>query len=286
MSTTYPTQDSDRSWKRFSQYMACETGTTGYGRQALRRQWRNLRSLASTCSAKISDAEISGLLGKSRASLDPEKNDLKALVAYCVGKGIAEGRALIEALERDLTSEPMAFLAEHSGKSFGEKWAPVIAKYWLANREDHWNKMGAKDFYDIGWTPTETQREIRLELKASSEAPAFRFQQVRHPRLSGATSGYDIPLCLGVTASSLEWWVIPTRALGGIANNGTTASKRIVIRKHHGKDAPIWNNTAGYTDEGWFSTDERCRSILRPYQTTSENLLSLADLIDALSPVK
>jgi len=277
--TDYPVESGDRSWINFSQFMIRETAATEYGRQALRRRWTNLRALAERCSTSVTDGEINALLGKGREALDPEANDMKALVAYCVGKGIANGSELIAALRSDLDAEPMAFLAEHSGKSFGEKWAPAIAMYWLMNRGDRWRKMGAKEFYDIGWTPAGGYSEIRIELKASSEAPAFRFQQVRHPRLGGDQSGYDILLCLGVTASSLEWWVIPTSALDTMTNNGMTPADSIVIRKHHGKDAPIWSDVAGYRDEGWFSTDERCRNLLREYQVSSDELRQ--KLIDA-----
>ena len=281
MTTKRPLRDGDPSWGDFSRLMIREAGATKYGRQALRRQWRNLRRLAEGCSAQISDAEISSLLGKSRSTLDPEKNDLKAVVAYCVGKGITDGQALREALESDLHSEPMAFLSEHSGKSFGEKWAPFIARYWLASQGDEWIKMGASEFYDIRWVPAGTHREIRLELKASSEAPSYRFQQVRHPCLVGDRSAYDILLCVGVTASSLEWWVIPTGALDDMANNGTTPPEKTVIRKHHGKDAPIWNNTVGYTDEGWFCTDERCRELLARWNMSSTSLRNrLIEVLD------
>lgn len=275
MTTAHPTADENRSWGEFSRFLIGEAAATGYGRQALRRRWTNLRALAGRCSTTVTDAEINTLLGKTRESLDPEANDMKALVAYCVGKGVAAGRDLITALQTDLEAEPMAFLAEHSGKSFGEKWAPAIAKYWLCNLRDRWVKMKAKAFYDIGWTPAESRNEIRIELKASSEAPEFRFQQVRHPRLSGTRSGYDVLLCVGVTASSLEWWAIPTSVLDSITNNGTTTPDNIVLRKHHGKDAPIWNETIGFEDEGWFCTDERCRRLLQPYRAENSEVRNL-----------
>ena len=269
MTTIHPLADGDRTWEQFARFLTCKTAAIDYGRQALRRRWTNLRALAAECSTTVTDAEINALLGKSRQDLDPEANDMKALVSYCVGKGMAASNQLITALQADLEAEPMAFLADLSGKSFGEKWAPAIAKYWLVDPGERWNKMGAREFYDIGWTPAGVHDEIRMELKASSEAPSFRFQQVRHPRLGGDRSGYDILLCLGVTASSLEWWVIPTRALDHMANNGTTPADEVVIRKHHGKDAPIWNHTAGYGDEGWFCTDERCRRLLRGYEVST-----------------
>jgi hypothetical protein len=252
--------------------MRRETDGMRHGRHALRRQWKHLRALAASCATQVSDKEVIALLGKTLESLDPEMNDLKALVAYCVGKGFTDGESLIAALQKDLAAEPMAFLAQHSGKSFGEKWGPAIAKYWLCGPSDRWVKKKAKDFYDIEWIPVEAGVGIRIELKASSEAPAFRFQQVRHPRLGELNSGYDILLCLGVTASSLEWWVIPTDHLDSITNNGSTPPDRIVIRKHHGKDAPIWNDAKGYGDEGWFCTDARCRLLLQSYLASNEGL--------------
>jgi hypothetical protein len=272
MSDMYLNNSNERSWDGFAKFIVAEAKTTKYGRQALRRRWKHLRDLVKRCAAEVPDNEIQNLLGKTRHSLDPEANDMKALVAYCVGKGLARGEDLVEALQADLDAEPMAFLADHSGKSFGEKWAPAIAKYWLCNDGDRWEKMKAKDYYDIAWTPKELGKVIRIEIKASSEAPEFRFQQIRHPRLNDNQSQYDVLLCVGVTASTLEWWAIPTPAFDDIANNELTLKCQTVFRKHHGKDAPIWNDNAGYEDEAWFCADERCRGILTPYSSGSESI--------------
>jgi hypothetical protein len=112
---------------------------------------------------------------------------------------------------------------------------------------------------------------VRIELKASSEYPAFRFQQIRHPKLSGSEQpDYDILLCLGLTAGSLEWWCIPSRSLADLADNGQNDSP--IITRHHGKKRAIWNSDQGYKDEGWFVTGPRERKMLREYGVASEQL--------------
>jgi len=262
-----------KTWEGFCSYFLKTAEGRAAGRKSLRRGWRSLRELAEKCTAQLDEKEIHDLLGKGRDELDPEKNDLKALIAYSVGKGIQDGRALVEALASNHASDPLAFLAEHSGKSFGEKWAPVIARYWLCHPKDRWVKKKAKDFYDVGWFPAElTGREIRIELKASSEDPAFRFQQIRHPRLGGSLSAYDVLLCLGVTAASLEWWAIPASDLETLADNGSNPPESAIITIQHGKRANVWNDTVGYKHEGWFCTDGRSRRILEKYHVLSENL--------------
>jgi len=243
------------------------------GRPALRRSWQTLRDLAAKHSPQLDDSEIQRLLGKAYDDLDPEKNDLKALVAYAIGKGLGDPEELLEALASDVTSEPMAFLAQLSGKSFGETWAPRIAQFWLCADGDGWSKKRPTNYYDIDFAPTERPgQEVRIEVKASSEHPEFRFQQIRHPQLSGEESAYDLLLCLGVTAGSLEWWAIPTARLDDFADNGATPEGRIIITKHHGNRAPIWNADAGYADEGWFCANEKARRVLAEYHTTSEPL--------------
>ena len=72
-------------WEAFVEW-GLEQGKNSGGRQALRRRWANLRALASEAATKISPAEIEALLGKPLADLDPEQNDLKALVSYALGK--------------------------------------------------------------------------------------------------------------------------------------------------------------------------------------------------------
>ncbi len=262
------------AWEDFAKWLRDLTRQSKGGRGALRRRWQHLRGLADEALAQISDAEIRMLLGRERHELDPELNDLKAIVAYAAGRGVlAHPERLPQALDADETADPLAFLAALSGKSFGEKWAPEIASYWLCDEGDRWEKKKSSDFYDAGWFPQELRgREIRIELKASSEHPSYRFQQIRHPRLNGASSGYDVLLCVGVTAGSLDWWVVPTQNLDELAENGTTLAGSIVLTVHHGKRRPIWNEKVGYKDEAWFVTDARARVLLSQFFAQSENL--------------
>lgn len=111
-------------------------------------------------------------------------------------------------------------------------------------------------------------------MKASSEHPAYLFQQIRHPKLSGVGDGdYDLLLCLGVSAGSLEWWAIPAEDLVQYAENGTVQSNRVVITRHHGKRRPIWNDEHGFADKGWFRSDARARELLKDYSCGSSDKL-------------
>ncbi|MGH7409723.1 MAG: hypothetical protein ACREJ6_01485 [Candidatus Methylomirabilis sp.] len=265
-------------WKAFVEWARGQAAEAG-GRKALRRRWERLRALAAEATANIPPKDIETLLGKPLGSLDPEQNDLKALVAYAVGKGIVKDtRSLHAALEADMQADPLYFLAGHSGKTFGEKYAPLIARFWLVSDGDQWVKKKSKEYYDVGWLPKEFKgREIRIEVKASAEQPAFRFQQIRHPRLSGDRApDYDLLLCLGVSAGALEWWAIPAREIDAFAENGKTKADRILLTKHHGKRLPIWNDERGYRDEGWFCADPNARKVLREFACdTSDRLRSM-----------
>ena len=264
-----------KDWNTFASWLLASAEAAGGGRAALRRRWVALRTLADEALGQVSDAEVLLLLGKKRGELDADQNDLKAIVAYAAGKGVLrDANRLHEALTSDHTSDPLAFLGGLSGKTFGETWAPSIAEYWLCEKGDGWTKRKGSELYDMDWSPKELRgRTIRIEMKASSEHPAFRFQQVRHPKLSGKGAGdYDILLCLGVTAFSLEWWAVPVGHLDDFTENGTTPVKDIVITRHHGKRRPIWNQSEGYTDEGWFVADARARRLLADFYHSSETL--------------
>lgn len=187
------------------------------------------------------------------------------MVAYALGKGVLPvATGLQEALREDMRADPLFFLASHSGKTFGEKYVPLISQFWLSKEGDGWAKKSSKDLYDVGWSPRELGGgEVRIELKASSEHPAYLFQQIRHPRLSGhAAPDYDVLLCCGVSAGSLTWWAIPASRFDEFVENGKTPQTSVVITRHHGKRRAIWNDECGYTDEGWFRADARSRLIL------------------------
>jgi len=263
------------SWNEFASWILDRAMEAPTGRASLLRRWQHLRSLAKTALRDVPDSEIVTLLGKPKEQLDPETNDLKAAIAYAIGNGyLKDSAALQRALTEDMRSDPLYFLASMSGKAFGETWSPLIAQYWIRHEDDDWTKKGARAYFDVSWFPYELGgRECRIELKASSEYPKFRFQQIRHWKLSGEDGpDYDILLCMGVTASSLEWWVIPSQELDSLAENGTTSEKDIVIIRHHGKRRPIWNEKVGYTDEGWFVTDSRARELLERFHVESEGL--------------
>src|SRR5687767_15127913 len=129
-----------RDWVGFTAWIDDQAATMGVGRAPLRRRWSNLRELAMGVLAKLDPAEVVLLLGKPPRDLDPEENDLKAIVAYAAGKGLVDHSLLQTTLRNDHVADPLAFLAGISGKSFGERWAPQIAKYWLCGEGDTWDK--------------------------------------------------------------------------------------------------------------------------------------------------
>lgn len=72
----------------------------------------------------------------------------------------------LENLRDDTRADPLYFLAQHSGKTFGEKFAPLFAKFWLMDKGDAWEKQSSKGLYDVGWTPHERKgKEIRIEFE-------------------------------------------------------------------------------------------------------------------------
>jgi hypothetical protein len=255
------------TWSEFVAWATLQAAQAS-GRPALRRRWVGLRALANQVKDQIGPEEVRRLLGKDFSQLDPEHNDLKALVAYAAGKGILPDAAVLQtALRDDADADPLYFLAAHSGKTFGEKYAPMFAEFWLSQGSDEWSKKKSSDLYDVGWTPSELGgREIRIELKASSEQPKYLFQQIRHPKMSGGEApDYDLLLCVGVSAAALEWWAIPASRFDDFADNGATADATAVITRHHGKRRPIWNVEHGFADEGWFRADPNARKALQRF---------------------
>lgn len=263
-----------KTWDEFADW-AIEQGAAEGGRKSLRRRWMALRELANQVAQEVPASEIEALFGKRYEQLDPENNDLKALIAYGAGRGLlSDSGALRRVLQTDMRADPLHFLTQHSGKTFGEKFAPLFAKFWLAEPEDGWEKQSSRGLFDVAWVPHGRHSPIRIELKASSEHPGYLFQQIRHPRLSGASKDdYDLLLCVGVSAGSLEWWAIPAKELERFAETGSTPSDTVVITRHHGKRRPIWNAEQGYTDEGWFRADLRTREILGEFSCPESEIL-------------
>jgi len=86
------------------------------GRASLRRKWSNLRELADRGLAQLSAEEIAALLGKQPSELDPEHNDLKAIVSYAVGRGLLSADDLRVALNRDDEESPCTSWPNSAGK--------------------------------------------------------------------------------------------------------------------------------------------------------------------------
>jgi hypothetical protein len=209
----------------------------------------------------FSEAEVQQLLGKRIIDLDPDENDLKALAAHAAARKLIDPSELRDALAADLSSAPLYFLGGLSGKTFGETIAPELCAFWLRGPGDKWEKKSNRELYDIAWAPAARRDPLRIELKASSEHPEYRFQQVRDPRAGGNRElDYDALLCLGVTASSLELWLIPATEVIALINDGT------LTPQHGGKKAGLESNTY------WFVTDASNRTRLRQFAMSPEEL--------------
>lgn len=251
-------------WAGFADFCKALALQQRKGRASLRRDWRHLRVLADEVFPQIPDEVAHALLGKAKEAADPEENDVKALIAWAVGRGFLDPSALRDALDADNVSSPLYWLATLSGKSFGENVAPQLCAYWLLHDGDEWRKQTGRAYFDIQWTPGEhPQRSVRMELKASSENPGFRFQQIRDPRHTGADElDYDLLLCVGVTAATMEFWSIPAREVAEYIDDGTFGNQ-------HG-GSKMTSNTF------WFVTDVRTRAKLRGYYTEAVSVRQFA----------
>ncbi len=262
---------SAHGWEGFADYCKALAAEQGTGRKSLRRDWTNLRGVAAKVLERIPDEVVMSLLGKAKTALNPEENDLKALVGYAVGQGLLNSEELRDALDADDRASPLHWLAGLSGKSFGEKVAPLLCAYWLVQGSDTWKKQSGSAYYDIAWEPSELDGPIRMELKASSENPGFRFQQVRDPRYTRAAKlDYDLLLCVGVTASTMEFWSIPTENVGAFIDEG------IFANQHGG--AKMKSNTY------WFVTDQKTREILKPFHTEAVDVRAF--VLDQHAPIR
>ena len=141
----------------------------------------------------------------------PAESDLKIAAGVGLERGLITSMEYERAIRADKAASPFGFLQTMSGKTLGETVAPRIAQYWLVEEGDGFVKVSTQGLYDFVWTPRETGRQVRVELKASSEEHP-NFQQIRHPRMSGTTESdldYDVLLCLGLSNAGLEWWAFP-----------------------------------------------------------------------------
>ncbi len=78
-----------RTWEGFAEFVRTLHKAQKMGRKALRREWSAIRDLVEReVLSRLTQAEISLLLGKRVDELDPEENDLKALAAHAVGRGL------------------------------------------------------------------------------------------------------------------------------------------------------------------------------------------------------
>ncbi len=115
---------SAHGWEGFADYCKALAAEQGTGRKSLRRDWTNLRAVAARVIESIPDEIVMSLLGKAKTALNPEENDLKALVGYAVRQGLLGSEELREALDADDRASPYTgwpvLVVRASVKSFGE----------------------------------------------------------------------------------------------------------------------------------------------------------------------
>lgn len=201
---------SERTWENFLGFLYELPSRLKPGRQRIRVVQDNLQTL-------VDERIRPGLSQGDEARLfplgfSPAESDLKLAAGVGLERGLISPDDYEQALKADKAASPFGFLQSMSGKTFGETVAPLIAHYWLVDDGDSFGRVSTRGLYDFGWTPRETSREIRIELKASSEASP-NFQQIRHPRMSNSAAvrrDYDVLLCLGLSNAGLEWWAFPS----------------------------------------------------------------------------
>lgn len=190
---------------------------------------------------------------------DSEASDLKIAAGVGLERGLITEGEYHQALLDDLRRSPLAFLQTVSGKAFGETVAPKITSFWIMQFGDALRKQPGSAYFDLLWRPKEKPAGLRIELKASSEAPNFRFQQIRDPWMGKAPAiDYDVLLCLGATNSGLEWWAIPATQITPLHEKG------ILTNQHGGQKSE--GNTL------WMSMDGKTRNQLQEFFVQSENL--------------
>ena len=125
-----------KDFHRFCRELAREVGI---GRAGLRRDWTVLEQLVrGRVLTQMTSQQVRELLDKDASQLHGEFNDLKALAAYGVARGWVDPKTLREALQAADQSNPLWFLANVSGKTFGGSVAPKLAEYWLCEEGDRW----------------------------------------------------------------------------------------------------------------------------------------------------
>lgn len=232
--------------------------TQNTGRRGLQRDWSKLLILFEKIKSRLPSDLPMRMLGKSIEELDVEQNDIKALLAYGVNAGWLTAAELRCALKEANDSNPYWFLANMSGKTFGEVIAPKIAQFWIMQSGEYWKKMKTKELYDFEWKAA-NKRLLRIELKASTEENP-RFQQIRPPKMSNlSTYDYDGLLGLSVFRGKEEWWYVPAPDVERLI------SERIITQQHNGEKVK--------TDSYWVSLNEKMRKRFSKYYINSSDQL-------------
>jgi hypothetical protein len=248
----------DRNWEEFLAFLYELPAKLKPGRQGIRVVRDNLQAL-------VEEMVLPTLTSQEERELfplgfSPTESDLKIAAGVGIERQLISPKDYERALRADKAAGPFGFLQTSSGKTFGESVAPLIAEFWIRGPNDGFAKMPNTALYDVGWTPSDTGRLLRIELKASSESNP-RFQQIRHPRMTTPDAPepeYDVLLCLGLSNAGLEWWAFSADDIVNLI-----ASGQLVLQ--HG---------AGKTDSGtyWLTMKRKVRDTFTARQASSETL--------------
>lgn len=258
---------SERTWDDFLAFLYELPSQLKPGRQRIQASRDNLQALVDEKVLPYLDQQDTSRLFP--LGFSPSESDLKFASGIGLERRLITPQEYEHALRTDKAASPFEFLQNRSGKTFGETVAPLIAQFWIAEDNDAFTKRKNTELYDLGWTPHETNREIRIELKASSEIHP-RFQQIRRPRMTDVNAAepeYDTLLCLRVSNEGLEWWAFPANDVDTLISNGT-------FTPQHG-------GTKADSGTFWVTLNPVRRQLLQSYEHASEQLR--AALIEASS---
>lgn len=194
----------ERTWEGFLAFLYELPSRLRLGRQQIRVVRDNLEALVTAkIRPRLTTADEAQLFP---LGFSPAESDLKIAAGVGMERGLITALEYEQAVRADKIAGPFGFLQTMSGKTFGESVAPLIARYWLVDEGDSYEKLATKGLYDVRWTPVELGKSIRIELKTSSENRP-RFQQIRDPWMidpDSVSPDYDILLCLRVSNQGLE----------------------------------------------------------------------------------
>jgi len=150
-----------------------------------------------------------------------------------------------------LAGGPFAWLQTISGTSFGNKFGPLVVRFFLEDEFEPRVSSG-HDF---------TFRTAKVELKTGTEHSTpgtFLFEQIRPQQ------DWDIVLCLGLCVNSLVFFLL-TREFVEDAISAWREDGRSVIAPQHG-GARMRDRTSARPDTFWMWTHPEWSGVLTEWR--------------------